>query len=83
VAQGVLKAELPLLVERLQLYERQKLELEQQMKAVLAGLPEAAALCTIPGVALVVNQLSGGWLDICGAVIVEEVAGPWSPSRSS
>jgi transposase len=51
VAQGALKAELPLLVERLQLYDRQKLELERQMQAVLATLPEAAALCTIPGVA--------------------------------
>jgi transposase len=51
VAQGALKAELPLLVERLQLYERQKLELEKQMKAVLDTLPAAAALCTIPGVA--------------------------------
>lgn len=50
-AQGVMKDELPLLVERLTLYEAQMQTLEAAMRAQLGALPAARALLTIPNVA--------------------------------
>jgi transposase len=51
IAQGVLRQELPLLVEQLQLYQRQITHVEAQMKRILLVLPEWSALRTIAGVA--------------------------------
>lgn len=51
VAQGAMAAELPLLVERLELYERQLAAVEALMLERLATLPAAQALLTIPKVA--------------------------------
>lgn len=51
VAQGVLKEELPLLVERLQLYARHVKQAETRMQAILVTLPEWEALKTVPKVA--------------------------------
>ena len=50
-AQGAMKDELPLLVDRLALYEAQMHIVESAMRAQLAGLPPARALLTIPNVA--------------------------------
>jgi transposase len=51
MAQGVLRQELPLLVEQLQLYQRQIAYVEAQMKRILLVLPEWKALRSIAGVA--------------------------------
>lgn len=50
-AQSVLRDEIPLLVERIELAERQRAELEARMVDRMQGLPEADALLTIPGLA--------------------------------
>jgi transposase len=50
-AQGAMKDELPLLLERLDLYERQMAVLEEKMSAITRVLPAARALLTIPNVA--------------------------------
>jgi transposase len=49
VAQGVLKRELPLLVEQLQLYDAQIATIEGEMERIVALIPEAAYLATMPG----------------------------------
>ena len=50
-SQGAQAAELPLLVERLELYERQLAAIETMMAERLRKLPAARALLTIPNVA--------------------------------
>lgn len=50
-AQGMLKDEIPLIIERLRLSNAQLGTITERMIAVLAPLPEAAALLTIPWVA--------------------------------
>jgi len=51
VAQGALAGELPLLVERLELYERQLKVIEGMMAERVDALPAGRALLTIPNVA--------------------------------
>jgi transposase len=62
-AQGVLKDEIPLLVERLELYDRQLAVCKARMVEAMQGLPEAQALLTIPGVAPVT---AGTFLGVVG-----------------
>jgi transposase len=50
-AQGVLREEIPLLLEQWRLVERQRQVVEARMRATLAPLPEAPALLSIPLVA--------------------------------
>jgi transposase len=50
-AQGALKDELALIIERFELYERQLAECKARMVEAMQSLPEAQALLTIPGVA--------------------------------
>jgi transposase len=50
-AQGVLKDEIPLIVERIELVDAQLATIKTQMSAAMRPLPEAAALLTIPWVA--------------------------------
>jgi transposase len=50
-AQGVLREEIPLLLEQWWLVERQRRVIEAKMQATLAPLPEAPALLSIPLVA--------------------------------
>jgi transposase len=50
-AQGATKDEIPLLIERLELYESQMRRIEHAMERELAVLPAARALLTIPNVA--------------------------------
>ncbi len=50
-AQGALRAEIGLLIEHHQLFEREMAGIENQMAAALEGLPEAAPLLSIPMVA--------------------------------
>jgi len=50
-AQGVLKDELPLIIQRLELCDAQLAVLKQRMIAAMEELPEAAVLQTIPWVA--------------------------------
>jgi transposase len=47
-AQGAMREEIPLIVERLELYERQMAVLEAQMVALTQDLPAARALVTVP-----------------------------------
>lgn len=62
IAQGVLKGEVPLLVEQLQLCGRQVSFLEQQMTTILQPLPEWGALRTIEHVAPVTAAIFLGAL---------------------
>jgi len=50
-AQGVLKDEVPLIIERIELCHAQLVTLKARMIDILAGLPDAQALLTIPWVA--------------------------------
>jgi len=50
-AQGMMKDEIPLLIDRLTLYDAQLRTIEAQMRDRLATLPAAHALLTIPNVA--------------------------------
>jgi transposase len=50
-AQGVLREEIPLLLEQWRLVERQRRVIEARMQATLAPLPESPALLSIPLVA--------------------------------
>lgn len=51
IAQGALKGEIPLLIEQIEVFTRQAELMEERMEAVLATLPEARCLLSIPGVA--------------------------------
>lgn len=53
LAQGVLKAEIGLLIARLRMYERQIEEVESRMVAGLDGLPELGPLLSIPAIGAV------------------------------
>jgi transposase len=50
-AQGVLKDEIPMLIELIEMYESQLAIYEQRMRAALALVPEGEYLMTIPNVA--------------------------------
>jgi transposase len=50
-AQGVLKDEIPMLIELIEVYENQLATYEQRMRVALAQVPEGEYLMTIPNVA--------------------------------
>jgi transposase len=51
VAQGALREEIPLVVERLRLFDRQLKAFERQLRIALSAVPEAQYVMTVPKVA--------------------------------